>query len=173
VARGVCVVNFAQLAEDGAAAAFRLAKDKALEFAFLGGTGAAFLEVLDEAEPKAMAIEQGQGRWTMKQKGTDFKNWMVRDSTLDDRTATLVVLDLVEGAQPLKSISIYPDFKRFPDYSSSAVINKIKFVLDRKGLTFPKQQEVTKPVELKAKDKIRSEILDSLRPVPIAPQGSL
>jgi hypothetical protein len=165
-ARGVRVTNFAQLSGDGADAAFRLAKDKTIDFAVVGGHAANYLELLNEAHSKAMEIEKRDGGWRLKQKATDFKNLIVQESLPDDKSGAFVVFDVAEAEQPLKAISIYYDLNKWPEYGESMAIDKLQFALDRKSLTFPKQPELIKPVELKEKGKLRSEVLDSIPPVP-------
>ena len=77
----------------------------------------------------------------------------------------MLVLTLLKCAASLKSISIYPDdLNKWPQYSESATFDALQFALDRKRLGFPKQEGVTKSVELKEKGKIGSEILDSIVP---------
>ena len=97
---------------------YRLANKKAVDFAFVGGTGAAFLDMLGEAQPKQMAVEKRDGGWSLKQHATDFRNWMVRLSLVDDKdkSAAFVVFDMGEDPR-LKAISIYPDIKKLPGYS--------------------------------------------------------
>jgi hypothetical protein len=166
-ARAVQVANFSKLAGDGKETAFCLAKETATDFAFLGGTGAAFLDVLVESKPNAMTTEKREGYWRLREKASEFKNLMVRESLLDDKANAYVVFDIVDGDNPIKAISVYPDVKTFPDYSESAKFDRIGFTFRRESLKFPEKNIIAKRVELKEKSDIRVEILSSIRPRPV------
>jgi len=168
--RGVRVANFRQLAGGQADAAYSLAKDKAIDFAFLGGTAADFLEILTESHPNQMEIERHGAGWQLKQKATDFKSRLVRESLLDNKDAAFVVFDIVADKQFLKAISIYPDLKKRPEYCESASIEALELSLNREKLKFPKQQQPIKRLDLKNKTEITSEIIDSIHPEAVPAQ---
>ncbi|MGA2253309.1 MAG: hypothetical protein ABSG53_01500 [Thermoguttaceae bacterium] len=158
-AHGVRITNFARVAGDTPEASFRLAKEKARALDFVGDTGATFLELITEANKKSMTVEKHNAVWVMKQKATDFRSWLVKNMFMEDKKAAFVVFEVVEGRQPLKSIAIYPDQKKWSDYCGSAQFDAVEFALDRKKLIFPSPKEAIKSVEVKGRDKIDGDFL--------------
>jgi len=161
-AHGVRITNFARVAGDTPEAGFRLAKEKAHVLDFVGDTAARFVELIPEANRKAMTVERHDAVSVLKQKATEFRSSLVKDSLLEDKNAAFVVFEIVEGRQPLKAISIYRDQKKLPDYCDSAQFDDVEFVLDRKKLIFPGPKEAIKSVEVKNRDKIHTELLSTV-----------
>ena len=167
-ARGVCVTDFVRVAGPKPEAAFQLARERTKSFALVGSYGMHMLDVLREANPKAVSVERRAAGWRLREKATDFKSSFVRNSLFEDKSSAYVTNDLAEGKQPLKGIAIYPDLKRHPDVASPEVnFHEMSFSLDRKGLQFPKNTEIIKSVEVKSSDRISAELIDSLRPVSV------
>ena len=148
------MTNFAKVAGDKPEAAFRLAKDRTGSFAFIGSSGAEMLEVFEEANPKAMSVEKRDSGWRLRERATDFKSSLVRESLYDDKSSAFVVVDVATGEQPLKRIAIYPDVKKYPDLAAIEVsLRDIAFRFDRKDLPPPKHAEVIKSVEVKSPEQ--------------------
>ena len=158
-AHGVRVANYAKVVDGEPEAAFRFAKDKIRAFVYAGQIGQDFLGVFQQANLKAMKIETNGANWIMKQKAIEFKSQFVKDNLTSDKQAAFVVFEVARTAQPLRSISVYPDLTRQPHFSETARFDEIGFSFDRSKLAFPSTKGAMKTVEVKKKTNVDGDLL--------------
>ena len=87
------------------------------------------LDVLREANANAMSVEKRDSKWRLREKATDFKSSLVRESLYKEKTNAFVVIEvgLAGDKQPLKRIAIYPDIKKYPNVAEELTFRDIAF----------------------------------------------
>ncbi len=78
-------------------------------------------------------------KWRLREKATDFKSSLVRESLYKEKTNVFVVIEvgLAGDKQPLKRIAIYPDIKKYPNVAEELTFRDIAFDFAARTSCFP------------------------------------
>ena len=173
-ARGVCVTNVLQLAEGDAERAFELVLSKSESFTAYGNVGLRLLQLVQEVAAAQLDINETETAWQLTATPDAFNAKVIEPYMEGSDNLAFVVFELPRSTRPMAKISsVHVGLETVPPESAKAghlaEFESLQFSFDRERLKFPKLPTgLMKTIQVKDAEALNSEIIDSLRPIPIA-----
>lgn len=171
--RGVCVTNVLPISECNAERAFELILSKSESLAYYGNLGLRLLQLIQDVAVKRLDIKESETMWQLTAETNAFDAKLIKPFQEGSNDRTFVVFELPRTATMATIDTIRVETEGYPPEAGViATFEALQFSFDRERLKFPKPPPgLMKTIEVKDVDALNSEIIDSLRPTPIAENG--